>query len=171
MSNHHRANESLVDEPPYDVPEHTKNKLYLTLGFMILLIYIVYIVVTPLGSPPPSDDLEPTHHITIWTEPMNHTSHMRFEFYGSPQDAISETNRLSGSAPMVGPNTTTEEYAVYRLPQTFDLFWVRVGYAPQTDEDLLEWTYGLYTMRIGEQLEIHLGGHEFTILVTRAQTE
>lgn len=168
MKYHHRTSGNLVDEPPYYVPERTKNKLYLALGFMILLIYVLHIVVTPLGQPPPSDDLEPTHYITILTEPMNHTFHMRFDFYSSPQDAISENNRLSGSAPMVGPNTTTGEDVVYRLPQTNDLFWVRVGYAPQTNEDLLEWTYGLYALRIGEQLSIHLGGHDFTILVTRA---
>jgi hypothetical protein len=168
---HHRTKGNLVDEPPYYVPERTKNKLYLALGFMILLIYVLHIIVIPLGQPPPSDDLEPTHYITIWTEPMNHTFHMRFEFYSSPQDAISENNRLSGSAPMVGSNTTTGEDVVYRLPQTIDLFWVRVGYAPQTTEDLLEWTYGLYALRIGEQLRIHLSGHDFTILVTRAQTQ
>ena len=168
---HRRASESLVDESPYYVPERTKNKLYLALIFMILLIYVIHIVVTPLGQPPSFDDLEPTHDITIWTEPMNFTFHMMFEFYNSPQDAISENNRLSGAAPMVGPNTTTGEYVVYRLPQTIDLFWVRIGYAPQTNGDLGEWTYGLYVLKIGEQLRIHLGGHDFTILVTRSQAE
>ncbi len=69
---------------------------------------------------------------------------------------------------MVGPNTTAGEYVVYRLPQTIDLFWVRVGYAPQTNGDLKEWTYGLYVLKIGEQLRIHLDSHDFTILVTRA---
>jgi len=137
---------------------------------MVLLIYVLHIVVTPLGSPPLDHLEEPTHSITIWTEHMNHTFHMRFDFYSSPQDAMTENNRLSGSAPMVGPNTTTGEDVVYCLPQTNDLFWVRVGYAPQTNEDLLEWTYGLYALIIGEQLSIHLGGHDFTILVTRAQT-
>lgn len=171
LNYHHRASGKLVDEPPYDVSDHTKNKLYLTLGFMILLIYIMHIVVSPLGQPSPSDDLEPTHYITIWTEPMNHTFHMVFEFYSSPQDAMTENNRLAGAAPMVGPNTTSGEYVVYRLPQTIDLFWVRVGYAPETNGDLEEWTYGMYVLGIGEQLRIHLGGHDFTILVTRAQTE
>ncbi|MGD9395216.1 MAG: hypothetical protein PVJ05_02190 [Candidatus Thorarchaeota archaeon] len=161
-----------MDEPSYYVPERTKNKLYLALVFMILFVYVIHIVVTPLGQPPHFDHYEePTHNITIWTEPMNCTFHMRFEFYSSPQDAISENNRLSGSAPMFGPNTTTGEYVVYRLPQTIDLFWVQVGYAAQTNEDLKEWTYGLYVLKIGEQLRIHLGGHDFTILVTRAQTE
>jgi hypothetical protein len=168
---HQRKSGNLVDEDPHYVPERTKNKLYLALAFMILLIYVIYIVVTPLGSPSLDYLEEPTHNITIWTEPMNHTFHMRFEFYSSPQDAISETNRLSGSAPMVGPNTTTGEDVVYGLLQTIDLFWIRVGYAPQTNEDLLEWSYGLYALRIGEHLRIHLSGHEFTILVTRAQTQ
>jgi len=168
---HHRASGSLVDEPPYDVPERTKNKLYLALGFMILLIYVLHIVVTPLGSPPLDYLEEPTHNITIWTEPMNYSRILELEFYGSAQDAIGKTNRLAHAAPSIGINTTIDEDCVYTLPQTPRWFWVRIGYAPLINCETGEWVYGLYVLEIGEQLRIQLGGHDFTILVTRAQTQ
>ena len=162
---------NLVDEDPHYVPERTKNKLYLALAFMIFLIYVLHIVVTPLGQPPPSDDLEPTHYITIWTEPMNCSCTLELEFYGSPQDAMGETNRLAHSAPDFQPNVTIREGCLYTLPQAPIRFWVRIGYAPLINFEAGEWVYGLYVLEIGEQLRIHLSGHEFTILVTRAQTQ
>lgn len=171
LNYHHKASGKLVEEPPYYVPERTKNKLYLALGFMILLIYVLHIVVTPLGSPPLDHLEEPTHNITIWTEPMNCSCTLELEFYGSAQDAIGETNRLAHSAPWIGINTTIDEDCVYTLPQAPSRFWVRIGYAPLINCETGEWVYGLYVLEIGEQLRIHLGGHEFTILVTRAPTE
>jgi len=168
---HRRASGSLVDEPPYYVPENTKIKLYLALGFMTLLIYVLHIVVTPLGSPPLDYLEEPTHNITIWTEPMNYSCILELEFYGSAQDAVSETNRLAYAAPCIGINTTIDEDCVYTLPQAPSRFWVRIGYAPLINCETGEWVYDLYVLEIGEQLRVHLGGHDFTILMTRAQTQ
>ncbi len=161
-----------MDEPPYDVSERTKSKLYLALVFMILLIYVLYSVVRPLGFPPPSDNLEPTHDITLWAEPANYTYHVGLEFYGSQQDAMTGHNRLAHAASMVRPDmpNMTESH-VYTLPQTPNLFWVRVGYVPEIDGSLGEWTYSLHVLRIGELLRVHLGGHDFAILVTRAQSD
>ncbi len=168
---HHRLSGNLVDEPLHDVSERTKNNLYLALGFMMLLIYVIYIVVVPLGLPPPSDDLEPTHDIILWAEPANYTYTVLIEFYGSQQDAIDEYNRLGAASPTVRPDMgNMTESCIYRIPQTIDLFWVRVGYAPEIDHDLGEWTFSLHVLRIGELLRVHLEGHDFAILVTRAQT-
>lgn len=171
LSHHHRASGNLVDEPPYDVSERTKNRLYLALGFMILLIYVMYIVVFPIVSSPSSDYWEPTHDIILWAEPANYTFHVELEFYGSQQDAIDEYNKLGEASPMVRPDMSNmTESCIYNLPLTPNLFWVRVGYAPQLNHDLGEWTYSLHVLRIGELLRVHLEGHDFTILVTRAQT-
>ncbi len=172
MNYHHKARGKLVEEPPYYVPERTKNKLYLALGFMILLIYVLHIVVTPLGRPPLDHLEEPTHNITIWTEPMNHRFPMLFEFYNSPQDAMTENNRLAGAAPSIQPNVTVREgVCLYTLPQTPSRFWVRIGYANLTNGESEDWVYGVYALIIGEHLSIRLGGRDFTILVTRTQTE
>ena len=169
---HHGASGGLVDEPPYHVPERTKNKLYLALVFMILLIYVLHIVVTPLGSPPLDHLEQPTHNITIWTEPMNHSCTLELEFYSSPQDAMTENNRLAHAAPQIQRNETKkEDVCLYTLPQAPNRFWVRIGYANLTNGESGEWVYNVYALIIGEQLSIHLGGRDFTILVTRAQTE
>ena len=169
---HQRASSSLVDEPPYYVPERTKNKLYLTLVFMILLIYVLYLVVTSLGSPPLDHLEEPTHNITIWTEPMNYRCTLEFEFYSSPQDAMTENNRLAHAAPEIQRNETKrEDVCLYTLPQAPSRFWVRIGYANLTNGESGEWVYDVYALIIGEYLSIHLGGRDFTILVARAQAE
>lgn len=172
LNYHHRASAKLVDEPPYYVPERTKNKLYLALVFMILLIYVIHIVVTPLGQRPQSVDLEPTHHITIWTEPVNYTCTLEFEFYNSPQDAMTESNRLAHAAPEIQRNEAKrDDVYLYTLPQAPNRFWVRIGYTNLTNGEPVEWVYDIYALIIGEHLSIHLGGRDFTILVTRAQNE
>ena len=171
--NHHRRDSgNLVDEPPYDVSERTKSKLYLALGFMILLIYILYAIVRPLGLPPSYDDLEPTHDLTLWAEPENYTYHVRIEFYGSQQDAIADHNRLAAASPMVRPDMSNmTESCIYYLPRTPNLFWVRVGCSSEVEVEIGEWTYALCVLRIGEPLRLQLEGHDLTILVTRAQIE
>ena len=177
LSRHHGASGNIVDEPPYDVPERTKNKLYLALGFMILLKYILYTVVRPLGLPPSYDDLEPTHDLTLWAEPTNDTYYVSLEFYVTQQDALGEHNILARRTIQVRPDMTNmTEYSIYALPQAPRSFWVRVVHAihrevPGPDGDLYDRVYSVHLLRIGELLTVHLGDHEFSILVTPVQTE
>jgi len=109
LSHHHRASGNIVDEPPYDVPERTKNKLYLALGFMILLIYCLYSIGSLNGTP---YSYEPSHHVTLWAQPTNDTYYVRLEFYDTQQDALGEHNRLARRVIQVGPDMTDDRGAV-----------------------------------------------------------
>ena len=167
MSGHQSRSEGLVDEPPYDVSERTKNKLYLALALMYLLIFGLSVVprfVFPSGGLGDSTH-QPLHQITFLYEPANYTYYVELEFYGSQQDALAEQDSLAYVEFVVGPGTTTRSEDLLYLPLTTDLFWVRVHLCKLLDVE--ESWYSLQTLRIGNSLMCHVGGHDFTILVER----
>ena len=170
LSHQQKQNSNLVIEPPYDVDERTKNRLYLALILIMIFISGVYGIEQYVELPQNDSTYEPSHDIIIWAKPENYTYEVEIMFYGSKQDTITEHNRLAGTSVTVRPDMPERiESALYALPYTQSVFWIRIGFGYEVAEDEWQWVYTSDILRLGVELCVHIEGHEFVILVTPVQ--
>ena len=170
LNHQHRKITELVIESSYEVDERTKNKLYLALVLMMILVFGLYGIERYVDLPQNEPTHEPSHDIIIWAIPENYTYEVEIFIYGNQQDAINGKNRLAGTSITVRPDMSGRiESALYSLPYTYNLLWLRIGFGYELAEDDWQWVYTFDILRLGVELYTHIEGHDFTILVTPSQ--
>jgi len=170
LNYHFRAGGDLVDEPPYDVSDHTKNKLYLTLAFMYLIVCVLIVGQPIIYSDSNSQSHEISHNVTLWAEPENYSYCVDIWFYSNHQDALVGYEYLDFAHFPVRPESPNMmDDDLFDLPRALDRFWVRIELCQPLVDD--ECVYSLRILEIGEPLSFYLGNHNLTILVIRAPTE
>lgn len=170
LSHQQRKSTELVIEPPYDVDYQTKNKLYLALILMMIILFGIYSIEQYIASSQFDPIYEPSHNIILWTKSENYTYLVDIAFYGSKQDEIVEQNRLAQASISVRPDMSERiDSVLYALPYTQSVFWIRVGFGYEVAEDEWQWEYTSDILKLGVELCVHIEGHEFVILVTPVQ--
>ena len=170
LSHQQRESKGLVINSSHEVDLRTKKKLYSVLVFMMILLSGVYGIEQYIESHQVASTYEPSHDIILWTKPENYTYEVEIAFYGNGQDAISEQNRVAHTSITVRPDMSeTIKSALYTLPYTQSIYWIRVGFGYELAEDEWEWAYTSGILKLGVELRVNLEGHEVTMLVTPAQ--
>ena len=138
---------------------------------MYLFVWVLSIVGRPIVyNDSNSSSHEISHNVTLWAEPANYSYCLDIWFYSNHQDALIGHNYLDfAHFPVYPEDSNMTDDGLFYLPGTLDRFWVRIELCQEPVVE--ECVYSLHILTIGEKLRIHLGGHDFTILVTRTQAE
>jgi len=149
----------------------TKGRLHRNrkpIAVVILLILIPTVTIVSINvmydiirsnEPEPYSDI--SHSVTIWIAPEEEDFALHVEFYGSEQDAYSETNRYVG-VHLTVETLDDDEFTFYlwQIPEDLSRVWVKIYFDLATEEPNI-----IGDIEIGKMTTAQLLNREISFLI------
>ena len=142
-------------------PDKSSYKEVIACVVCVSIILVSFQVVNLMNRQTPQSDLEISHTLTVWITPGDEEFHLHLEFYGSEQDAHSETNRFVATAIGVQPLSAEEkQIALISIPEDLFIVWVKIYFNQETEEPNV-----ILNLELGIKATTDLQGHEIGLLL------
>ncbi|MHA1135189.1 MAG: hypothetical protein ACTSSE_01740 [Candidatus Thorarchaeota archaeon] len=142
-------------------PDKSSYKEVIACVVCVSIILVSFQVVNLMNQQTPQSDLEISHTLTVWITPGDEEFHLHLEFYGSEQDAHSETNRFVATAIGVQPLSAEEkQIALISIPEDLFIVWVKIYFNQETEEPNV-----ILNLELGIKATTDLQGHEIGLLL------
>ena len=140
-----------------------RNRKPIAIVILIILVPLVsiYAINTIIldNNPEPYADI--SHSLTIWITPEEEEFTLYVDFYGSEQDAYSETNRYSGVQLSVNPvNDGEYQILLWTIPEDILKVWVKIYFDGAAEEPNI-----IGDIEMGKTTMFQLLGREISFLM------